>query len=158
MARLTVGKGLSDYIAELQKLQDVDKYIEPVIYEGVSVINKAVVSALKQLPTDDSKGRSDKRTGIRSIEKAGLIKAYGISELQNEKGYINRKIGFANGYIENADTGYKKPVLVIARSLISGTSFMQKNDFISKATRANKSAAEEAMARKLDQEINNIIE
>lgn len=157
MAKLTVGRGLSDYIAELQKLMDVDAYLEPAIYEGVSVINAAVVSALKGLPTDDSKGRADKRTGLRSIEKAGLIKAYGISELQNENGYKNRKIGFAKGYIENQATGYKKPVVVIARSLISGTSFMPKNDVISKATRANKSAAEKAMSDKLDEEISKII-
>ena len=42
MAKLTVGKGLNDYIAELQKLTDIDSYIEPVIYEGVSVINKVL--------------------------------------------------------------------------------------------------------------------
>lgn len=158
MAKLTVGKGLNDYIAKLQKLTDIDSYIEPVIYEGVSVINKAVISAIKSLQTDDSKGKKDHRSGLRSIEKAGLIKAYGISKLQDENGYINRKIGFANGYVENPETGYKKPVIVIARSLISGTSFMPKNDVISKATKANKSKAEQAMALKLDSEINKIIQ
>ena len=158
MAKLTVGKGLSDYIRELEKLYDVDFYFEPVIFEGVSVINNAITSALKALPVDDSKGKSDHRSGIRSIEKEGLIKAYGISEIQNENGYINRKIGFCNGYIENDKTGYKKPVLVVARSLVSGTSFMQKNDIFSKATKSNKSKAEQAMARKLDEAINKLIQ
>lgn len=158
MAKLTIGKGLTDYIAELQKLQNIDDYIEPVVYEGVSVVNKATVAALKELPTDDSKGKAEKRTGLRSIEKAGLLKAYGISKLDNDNGYINRKIGIANGYIENAATGYKKPAVLIARSLVSGTSFMQKNDVFSKAAKASKSAAEQAMAKKLDEEINKIIE
>lgn len=158
MAKLTVGNGLSEYIAELQRLQNIDDYIEPVIYEGVSVVNKATVQALKDLPTDDTKGRVDRRSGIRSIEKAGLLKAYGISEIQNDNGYINRKIGFANGYIENEATGYKKPVVLVARSIISGTSFMPKNDFMTKASRASKSAAEQAMAKKLDEEINKIID
>lgn len=158
MAKLTVGKGLTDYIAELQALyNDIDKQIEAAVYEGVSVVNKATVSALKQLPTDDSKGKSDKRTGLRSIEKAGLIKAYGISKLENENGYINRKIGIANGYIENPETGYKKPAVVIARSLVSGTSFMQKNDIFSKAAKASKSEAEQAMALKIDSEISKIV-
>ena len=154
MAKLTIGNGLTDYIAELQKLQNIDDYIEPVVYEGVSVVNKATVAALKELPTDDSKGKAEKRTGLRSIEKAGLLKAYGISKLDNDNGYINRKIGIANGYIENAATGYKKPAVLIARSLVSGTSFMQKNDVFSKTA----SAAEQAMAKKLDEEINKIIE
>lgn len=158
MAKLTIGNGLTDYIAELQKLQNIDDYIEPVVYEGVSVVNKATVAALKELPTDDSKGKAEKRTGLRSIEKAGLLKAYGISKLDNDNGYINRKIGIANGYIENAATGYKKPAVLIARSLVSGTSFMQKNDVFSKAAKASKSAAEQAMAKKLDEEINKIIE
>lgn len=158
MAKLTVGKGLTDYIAELQALyNDIDKQIEAAVYEGVSVVNKATVSALKQLPTDDSKGKSDKRTGLRSIEKAGLLKAYGISKLGNENGYINRKIGIANGYIENSETGYKKPAVVIARSLVSGTSFMQKNDIFSKAAKASKSEAEQAMALKIDSEISKIV-
>lgn len=158
MAKLTIGNGLTDYIAELQKLQNIDDYIEPVVYEGVSVVNKATVAALKELPTDDSKGKAEKRTGLRSIEKAGLLKAYGISKLDNDNGYINRKIGIANGYIENAATGYKKPAVLIARSLVSGTSFMQKNDVFSKTAKASKSAAEQAMAKKLDEEINKIIE
>lgn len=158
MAKLTVGKGLTDYIAELQALyNDIDKQIEAAVYEGVSVVNKATVSALKQLPTDDSKGKSDKRTGLRSIEKAGLLKAYGISKLENENGYINRKIGIANGYIENSETGYKKPAVVIARSLVSGTSFMPKNDIFSKAAKASKSEAEQAMALKIDSEISKIV-
>lgn len=158
MAKLTVGNGLSDYIAKLQELYDkVEDYLEPAIYEGVSVVNKATVSALKQLPTDDSKGKSDKRTGLRSIEKAGLLKAYGISRLANDNGYLNRKIGIANGYIENPETGYKKPAIVIARSLVSGTSFMQKNDVFSKAAKASKSEAEQAMALKLDSEISKIV-
>lgn len=158
MAKLTVGKGLTDYIAELQALyNDIDKQIEAAVYEGVAVVNKATVSALKQLPTDDSKGKSDKRTGLRSIEKVGLLKAYGISKLENENGYINRKIGIANGYIENPETGYKKPAVVIARSLVSGTSFMQKNDIFSKAAKASKSEAEQAMALKIDSEISKIV-
>jgi len=153
MAKLTVGNGLTEYIAELQKVADVDAYLGKAVYEGASVVNKAVESALQALPVDDSYGnKSQKRNGLRTIEKEGLIKSYGIAKMQKDNGYWNVKLGF-DGYNKLG-----KANAMIARSVISGTSFMQKNDFMSKAVRGSKAAAEEAMKAKIDQEISNIIQ
>lgn len=153
MAKLTVGNGLTEYIAQLQKVADVDAYLGKAVYEGASVVNKAVESALSSLPVDDTYGsKSQKRNGLRTIEKEGLIRSYGIAHMQKENGYWNVKLGF-DGYNKLG-----KANAMIARSVISGTSFMQKNDFMSKAVRSSKSAAEEAMKTKIDQEISNIIQ
>lgn len=153
MAKLTVGNGLTEYIAQLQKVADVDAYLGKAVYEGASVVNDAVESALQALPVDDSYGnKSQKRNGLRTIEKEGLIKSYGIAKMQKDNGYWNVKLGF-DGYNKLG-----KANAMIARSVISGTSFMQKNDFMSKAVRSSKSAAEEAMKAKIDQEISNIIQ
>lgn len=153
MAKLTVGNGLTEYIAQLQKVADVDAYLGKAVYEGASVVNDAVESALQALPVDDSYGnKSQKRNGLRTIEKEGLIKSYGIAKMQKDNGYWNVKLGF-DGYNKLG-----KANAMIARSVISGTSFMQKNDFMSKAVRSSKSAAEEAMKTKIDQEISNIIQ
>lgn len=153
MAKLTVGNGLTEYIAQLQKVADVDTYLGKAVYEGASVVNDAVESALQALPVDDSYGnKSQKRNGLRTIEKEGLIKSYGIAKMQKDNGYWNVKLGF-DGYNKLG-----KANAMIARSVISGTSFMQKNDFMSKAVRSSKSAAEEAMKTKIDQEISNIIQ
>lgn len=153
MAKLTVGNGLTEYIAQLQKVADVDAYLGKAVYEGASVVNDAVESALQALPVDDSYGnKSQKRNGLRTIEKEGLIKSYGIAKMQKDNGYWNVKLGF-DGYNKLG-----KANAMIARSVISGTSFMQKNDFMIKAVRSSKSAAEEAMKTKIDQEISNIIQ
>lgn len=152
MAKLTVGNGLTEYIAQLQKVADVDAYLGKAVYEGAAVVNKAVESALQGLPVDDSSGnKAKKRNGLRTIEKEGLVRSYGIARMQKENGYWNVKLGF-DGYNKLG-----KANAMIARSVISGTSFMQKNDFMGKATKSSKSAAEEAMRITIDKEISNIV-
>lgn len=152
MAKLTVGNGLTEYIAQLQKVADVDAYLGKAVYEGASVVNDAVESALQALPVDDSYGnKSQKRNGLRSVEKEGLVRSYGIASMQKDNGYWNVKLGF-DGYNKLG-----KANAMIARSVISGTSFMQKNDFMGKAVRSSKSAAEAAMRIKIDTEIANIM-
>lgn len=152
MAKLTVGNGLSEYIAELEKVGNVDGYLGTVVYEGASVVNESVENAIAALPVDDkSAAKGEKRNGIRSIEKEGLVNGYGITKMRNENGYLNVKLGF-DGYNKIG-----KPNALIARSVISGTSFLQKNDFMSKATRSSKAEAEEAMKLKLDNEIEKLV-
>lgn len=152
MAKLTVGNGLSEYIAELEKVGNVDGYLGTVVYEGASVVNESVENAIAALPVDDkSAAKGEKRNGIRSIEKEGLVNGYGITKMRNENGYLNVKLGF-DGYNKLG-----KPNALIARSVISGTSFLQKNDFMSKATRSSKAEAEEAMKLKLDNEIEKLV-
>lgn len=152
MAKLTVGNGLTEYIAELEKVQDVDSYLGKVVYEGASVVNGSVESALAALPVDDtSAAKGEKRDGIRSIEKEGLINGYGITKMKNEDGYLNVKLGF-DGYNKLG-----KPNALIARSVISGTSFLKKNDFMSKATKSAKAESEEAMKLKLESEIGKLV-
>lgn len=53
MAKLTVGNGLSEYIAELEKVGNVDGYLGTVVYEGASVVNESVENAIAALPVDD---------------------------------------------------------------------------------------------------------
>ena len=152
MAKLTVGNGLNEYIRKLEKISDTSEFLGKAVYQGAAIVNKAVESALQELPTDDRPGSHyDKRQGIRSVEKQGLIQSYGIAKMQNDNGYLNVKLGF-DGYNKRG-----KANAMIARSLISGTSFMQKNDFIGKAVTKSKAAAEEAMKIEIDRSIQNYL-
>lgn len=152
MAKLTVGNGLNEYIRKLEKIADTSQYLGRAVYQGAAVVNKAVESALQELPTDDRYASFyEKRQGIRSVEKQGLIQSYGIAKMQNDNGYLNVKLGF-DGYNKRG-----KANAMIARSLISGTSFMQKNDFIGKAVSKSKAAAEEAMKIEIDRSIQNYL-
>lgn len=152
MAKLTIGNGLNEYIRTLEKIADTSQYLGRAVYQGAAVVNKAVESALQELPTDDRYASFyEKRQGIRSVEKQGLIQSYGIAKMQDDNGYLNVKLGF-DGYNKMG-----KANAMIARSLISGTSFMQKNDFIGKAVNKSKAAAEEAMRIEIDRSIQNYL-
>lgn len=152
MAKLTVGNGLDEYIRKLEKIADTSQYLGRAVYQGAAVVNKSVESALRELPTDDRYASfHEKRQGIRSVEKQGLIQSYGIAKMQNDNGYLNVKLGF-DGYNKMG-----KANAMIARSLISGTSFMQKNDFIGRAVSKSKAAAEEAMRIEIDRSIQNYL-
>lgn len=152
MAKLTVGNGLSEYIAELSKIGDLESYLGKVVYQGASVVNKAIENELQNLPVDNSYASKDApRTGIRAVEKEGLIRSYGIAKMRNDDGYINVKVGF-DGY-----NAAGKANALIARSLISGTSFLKKNNFMMRAVMKSRAASEEAMKVTLDSQIENIL-
>ncbi len=152
MAKITIGNGLDEYMRELEKVADTSAYIGKAVYDGAAVVNKAVESALQSLPTDDSyRASGSSRSGIRSIEKQGLINSYGIAKMQDDNGYLNVKLGF-DGYNKLG-----KPNAMVARTVISGTSFLKKNDFMGNAARSSKAAAEEAMRMRIDKEIQNYL-
>lgn len=146
MAKLTVGKGLTEYITNLQKIHDLS--LGDVVYAGAAVVNKEVESTLQSLPLDEHPS-SGKRSGLTKVEKEGLIEGYGIAKMVNNNGYINVKLGF-DGYNANG-----KANAMVARSLISGTSFMKKNNFMMKAVNSSRAASEEAMKVTLDAQISN---
>jgi len=153
MAKLTIGNGLSDYLATLSKIKNTDTYFGQVVYQGAAVVNKAVENELKNLPVDNSYApKGSKRVGIRSVEKEGLIRSYGIAKMQNDNGYINVKIGF-DGY-----NAIGKANVLVARSLISGTSFLQKNNFMMRAVMKSRAASEEAMRVTLDTKIAQMLD
>ena len=147
MAKLTVGNGLSEYIAQLQRIGQVENYLGKVVYEGAAVVNRAVESELAGLPVDDRTSITGQRSGLRSVDKEGLVRSYGIASMKEENGYLNVKLGF-DGYNKRG-----KPNAMIARSVISGTSFMKKNNFMARAVTKSRNAAESAMQVTLDREI-----
>lgn len=78
--------------------------------------------------------------------------------MQNDKGYLNVKIGF-DGYNRTKTEKYPKgqPNQLVARGVESGTSWKQKKPFIRPAVNRTKKKAEQMMAEILDKEINKIM-
>lgn len=97
--------------------------------------------------------------GITKEQKQGLLDGLGIAEMWDDFGKISTKIGIA-GYNSIITAKYKKgqPNPLIARSIISGTSFRKKYDFISKAIKKASEKAEEKMAEVIEQKIDEITE
>lgn len=151
MAKLKF-EGLDKYILYLEKISnDVDKITGKAMYQGAKIVADDLKNTLNGLPTDDSRNR-DMRTGLRSIEKAGLIHGMGISHTRRRGADKNVSIGF-HDYNKLG-----KPNRMIAGALENGTSFMRPTRAISKSYRKSKSKAEAKMIEVLDSEIKKIIQ
>ena len=100
----------------------------------------------------------NKTIGPNSYQKEGLRQSIGIASLRNDGGFWNVKIGF-DGYngLKTKTWPQGQPNAMVARSVESGTSWMQKQPFMRKAEQSSRSACEKAMSEAVDKEIQKII-
>ena len=90
---------------------------------------------------------------LTETAKKGLQDGFGISPMGNEDGMLNVKLGF-DGYNGMKTKKYPKgqPNVLLARSIESGSSIAKKRPFVAPAVRKTKKAAEETMAKIIDEE------
>ena len=160
MATVTF-KGIDAYIGQLKKLQNKsDEVIGRAVYDGAAVVADAIRKEIDAIPIiKNRKGSSDHLIdGVTQTQKQGLQDGFGISPVQNDRGFINVKIGFA-GYNKTKTKKYPQgqPNALIARAVNSGTSFRKKRRFVDKAVTASRVKAENAMGKSLDVNIEKIM-
>lgn len=151
MAKYQVGKGIDKYISQLENIASLTpQTCGKVIYDGAKVVTDAVHQAINSLPDSD----------CDSVQKAGLIDGLGIAHMRNQNGFYNVKVGF-DGYNGKVTKKFPKgqPNMMIARAIISGTSFHpHKNDFVRKAVSSSRSMAEAAMKKRFDDEMRSQVQ
>lgn len=162
MAKFTVGKGMDEYLGQLDQLNLAsEEMIGRAIYPGAKIVTDEIRKNIEELPTNDTgwyTGSSDhKISAITKSQKKGLLDGLGIARKRNDNGYINVKVGM-DGYNSTKTNKYPQgqPNAMIARSIESGTSFRSKHPFIAPAVRSKKIAAEMAMAEEFDIETKKI--
>lgn len=142
MAKMELG-ALDEYIDLLKgfEKEKTQTIIECSIYKGASIVANEIRNEIDKLPVN-----KNPRLGITKEEKNDLKNGFGIAPMQVRNGDFNVKIGF-DGYGHKTSSGkFPKgvPVPLTARSIISGTSFRTKNDFVRRAAnRVKKKAIEE---------------
>lgn len=153
--------GLDSYISSLQSVSTAtEPCIRRAVYAGAQVVADAIHQEIENLPEDRENfhATSDYMTsGISKRQKEGLIKGLGISKIKNDDGVINCKVGFS-GYNDVETDRYRQgqPNALIARSVISGTTFRQKNPFVTRAVNKSKVQAMDAMTAAFDAEFDKI--
>ena len=161
MARMQI-RGLSEYTKKLEKLESQSKEITgKCLYDGASVVASAVKSAINQIPTrsPDAIGSEGKTvSGLTAIEKAGLVNSFGITKMRDSSFSQDVKLGF-DGYnmVRTKKFPNGQPNQLIARSIESGTSFLQPCHFMSKAVNASRAACLAKMESTCDSEIEKIM-
>ena len=138
-----------EYLDKLQKLEkdDVVPIMKMSLYEGAGVVVDGIRSEIQSLYTSNHASQ-----GPMDYEKKALEKGLGISDMESKGDDINVKVGFA-GYSSHKTKKYPKgvPVPLIARSILRGTSFRPKNDFVGRAVRKYRKKSIEAMDSKMNE-------
>lgn len=161
MAKLTF-RGLEEYELRISRLgKETERIAGEAIYEGAGIVADAVKANIQALPVVTGYGTSETQLpgGVTAAQKAGLIEGFGISTMQNEGGYFNVKLGF-DGYNRTKTEKYPQgqPNQLVARGVESGTSWKQAHPFVKPAVSKSRKQAEKAMADKLDEEIEKIMD
>ncbi len=160
MARMEIGKDIDLTIKSYQKAaKNITATIKQAVYPAAGYLANKIAAGLKELPTVEGKDGKPpymapgyKLDSISSIQKQDLINGFGISKFENKNGYINVKIGF-DGYgsypTRNYPQGIPNPLLI--RSLSKGTSFLKKNNFITKIYNREKKTVEKQLEKNFNE-------
>lgn len=147
---------VSQLLARLgEKAQDV---ATGALFDGAAVVGDAFSAAVGSIRTAaPRKHREGGRRLPTPEEKAAIMGKTGIATFRKNGGEVDTIVGVtgAAGYAQVG--GKQKAVREIARSINSGTSFMQKQPVFRKAVSASKSAAEGAIVAKAENMFNEII-
>ena len=153
-------KGVDEYVAKLKKLTgDPRETIGVAIYAGADIVADRVRAEISGLPVGNEYARNGQKIStITAAQKAGLLAGFGIARMRQDGTAYNVKLGF-EGYNSQKTKNFPsgQPNAMIARSIVAGTSFRNRNDFVRRAANSVRGAAEKAMEAKLDEAINRIM-
>lgn len=145
---------IDDYIRGLETIYSdgIDSVAGQMLYGGAKVMADEIKAEIESIP---NKSGDEPYNGLLETQKQGLIDGLGISHKSVDDGIHNVKIGF-NGYNALKTKKYPKgePNAMIARSLIKGTSFRKKNNFIQRAVKRAKAKAEAEMVSVFEKQFN----
>ena len=143
MAYSVKWEGMDELLRKMDKLPEKAAEIAAeALYEGAGVMADAVSQAVQGIATKPFiKAKGGFKRTASPEEKAILMKArHGVAKFRKDGTLIQTSVGYDNsGYAEL--NGKTKPVPLIANSINSGTSFMQKQPFLRKAFSQNQGKA-----------------
>lgn len=132
------------------------------LYNGAGTVADAVKAQMSKIKTGATTYREAyRKTGIRlpSVEEKEIVERYcqpGIKKFDKNGSEVSTSIGLkADGYAML--NGKMVPVAVIARSINSGTSFMDKQPFVKKGVNTVKKAVEAQISADIDAGMQSII-
>lgn len=150
--KFVIGRGIDKYISSLVKLNlATEPTIKHAVYVGAGIMADAIREKIHSMPLQE--GFHEYYTGIKHIQRSGLIHGFGISKMGDDGSFIHVKIGFDGyNYLKSKKYPQGQPNAMIARTFESGNSFTKKIPFIAPAVRAKREEVEKKMAEIIDSE------
>ena len=132
------------------------------LYDGAGIVADAFSKGTESIVTEQFNYiASPESTGTKRYaspeEKAALIGKSGVAKFRDDGDEVNTVVGISGNAGYATVGGKQKPVLLIARSINSGTSFMQKQPVYRKAVTQSSAAARTAIVSKAEKMFNEII-
>ena len=164
MAKATL-KGFDEFFAAVEKIEgNTEAIAKAALYDGTEVMANALRTEISALSTVDEMYniiafKTGKKMRLSEKQKQGLLKSLGVATFEVTTKNINTKIGFKD-YNDIKTKKYPKgqPNQMIARTLESGSSYMDKNPFIRRAINKTKKQAEEAMKEAVEERLKKEME
>ena len=152
-------EGMGELAQMLSKLgNQADEVAANSLYEGAGVVADAFKSATSGIRTAPFKYTPPGKKRLPSPEeKAALTGKIGIAHFVNNGDEVNTLIGISGSAGYANVNGKSKAVRLIARSINSGTSFMQKQPVFRKAASTSAGAAKSKIVSKAEEMFNEII-
>ena len=120
------------------------------LYDGAGAMQKEMETQAKLIRTAPFKYASGGDTRLPSPEEKAIVErgAIGVAKFQKDDDGCNTSVGFSrSGYAMLA--GRLVPIPLIANSINSGTSFMNKQPFVRKAKSAGGKKAVDVMKKSI---------
>lgn len=122
------------------------------LYDGAGIMADAIESAIDGIQNAPFKYTAFGSRLPSPEEVAAIRGGVGIAKFDKNGSEVQTSIGFANaGYADVA--GKSKPIALIANSINSGTSFLRKQPFFRKSVSKASKRAEEAIAKTIEQRL-----
>lgn len=162
MANMEI-EGLEEYERALEQLaEDGEGITGQAIYVAAGIITDGINAKIGTIPLNSGKRLGTPENpivGVTNVQRQDLVKGLGISPIvkssfAKDTNFKNVKIGF-DGYGRTKTEKYPggQPIQLIARSVESGTSFRKKHPFVRPTVNRLRQVAIDAMAKKVDEEI-----
>jgi len=120
------------------------------LYDGAGAMRTEMEYQAKRIQTEPFKYASDGQMRKPSPEEKAIVErgAIGVAKFRKDDDGCDTSVGFSNtGYAMLA--GRRVPIPLIANSINSGTSFMQKQPFVRKARTAGGKKAADVMKKSI---------
>lgn len=153
-------KGMEVYERKLSALASGSHAIAgKALYAGAKIVADEMRKEIQALKVRRSSYATpgNPSDAINPVQQQGLLDGLGIAPIQDENGYIHVKVGI-DGYNGMKTKAHPKgqPNPEVARSIQSGTSYMIKQPFVTRALQKSRKAAEQAIKDVIDKEIEKI--
>lgn len=151
-----VYNGLEEFGATLENLtEQTEGILKMAVYDGAHEVFEALKAAVQALPESDPGSKAPRN--ITPAQKAGLLSGMYGSNIQTKDGDVYEYVSFT-GYNDVKTKKYPngQPNILIARSVESGATYMNKRPFVTKAAKTARPKALAATKNTFEREIAKI--